>query len=111
MIKESCQGAVTILTVDTPLNGETGPTLVDRVVKLPRGGRPQVVLDLATVPLLDSLGCEALLDTHDLLAEVGGDAKLAGPAPLVRDILNATGVADAFEVLDTVNEAIAAFAK
>ena len=111
MINQTTQGAVVVLAIDTPLDAEAGSLLADRVAALPRGGRPQLVIDMSGVPLIDSAGCEALLDIGDAVGDVGGAANLACPAPLCSDVLHATGVADHFELFETVNEAVANFAR
>lgn len=111
MITQTSQGAVTVLSLNATLDAELGATLVDRVEELPRGGRPQLVVEISGVGLVDSAGCEALLDARDRVASVGGAAHLAGASPLCRDIFSATGVDEVFEVFDTVNEAVASFAR
>jgi anti-anti-sigma factor len=111
VLKTTTHGAVSVITLDTALDGESGDLLRSRVEDLPRGGRPQVVLDLSTVPLLNGAGCEALLDVCESLAERGGAAHLAGLSPLCSDILIATGIADHALVFPTTKEAVAQFAR
>ena len=111
MITQTSQGAVTILSLDMPLDADIAETLVDRVTELPRGGRPQLVIDMMSVPLLDSAGCEALLDIQDHVSAIGGAAHIASLGPLCQDILTATGVEKSFRLFDGVNEAVATFAK
>ncbi len=111
MITQTTQGSVTIFTLDMPLDTDIAETLVDRVTELPRGGRPQIVFDMAGAPLMDSAGCEALLDIQDHVSGVGGVAHLASLGPLCKDILTATRVSESFRLFDGVNQAIASFAK
>ena len=111
MITQTSQGSVTIFSLDMPLDADIAETLVDRVTELPRGGRPQLVFDMTSVPLMDSAGCEALLDIQDHVSSVGGVAHLASLGPLCKDILTATGVENSFRIFNGVNEAIASFAR
>lgn len=111
MIKTSKQGAVSVLAIDTTLNAEAGDSLRDAADALPRVGRPQLVIDLAGAPLIDSAGCEALLDVRDAVADIGGACCLAGVAPLCRDILWAAGLDQEFDLYDGAKEAVASFAR
>jgi anti-anti-sigma factor len=111
VLKIANHGAVTVMTLDTALDAESGDLLRSRVEELPRGGRPQLVLDLSAVPLLNGAGCEALLDVCESLAERGGAAHLAGLSPLCADILLATGIADHTLAFPTSKEAVAQFAR
>lgn len=111
MIKESQQGAVRVLAIEGALNAEEGERLRDALVKKPAGGRPQVVLDLSETPLIDSAGCEALLDVRDAVVEVGGAAHLAGLSPLCVDTLAATGLQRYFQAYEGVQQAVGQFAR
>ncbi|MGL4514587.1 MAG: STAS domain-containing protein [Lacipirellulaceae bacterium] len=111
MLKTTTQGAVTVMTLDTALDTDTGDVLRSRVAELPKGGRPQVVIDLSAVPLVNGGGCEALLDVAESLSDRGGAANLAGLSPLCADILLATGVGERFLSFQTTKEAVAQFAR
>lgn len=111
MIKESQQGAVRVLAIEGALNSEEGDRLREAIETHPTGGRPQLVLDLSETPLIDSAGCEALLDTRDAVVSVGGAAHLAGLSPLCIDTLDATGLKRFFQVHEGVQQAVAQFAR
>lgn len=111
MIKKSQEGAVSVLAIEGPLNEEEAGLLRDGVEALPQLGRPQLVIDLAEVPLIDSRGCEALLDIRDAVTADGGAAHLSGVSPLCQDILEATGVLRFFRVFDAKNQAVAQYAR
>lgn len=72
---------------------------------------PRVVLNLADVPLCDSLGLEWLLDAAERCAERGGQFQIAAPNPLCRDILSVTGVGDRFESFEDVRAAVRSFTR
>ncbi|MEO0529828.1 MAG: STAS domain-containing protein [Planctomycetota bacterium] len=111
MIKSATQGAVQVFTLEGALNAEEADHLRDAIEAVPRSGRPQWVFDLAEVPLIDSVGCEALLDARDAAVSVGGAAHLAGVSPLCKDILAATGLERYFQIFEGTNQAIAQFAR
>lgn len=72
---------------------------------------PRVVLNLADVPLFDSLGLEWVLDAAERCAERGGQLQVAAANPLCRDILSVTGVGDRFERFDDVRAAVRSFTR
>ena len=111
MISAESQGAVTVLTPDTPITGEHAEELSIAVEKRLSAGLPMMVLDLSGVAMLDSAGLEAVLDARDAVRSRGGLIKLAGPTPLVEDILAATGVGDQFEQFDNSKAAVGSFAR
>ena len=55
--------------------------------------RVALVLDLATVPLVNGKALEVLLDTQTRLKAMGGSIKVLNPNALVCDIFRATGIA------------------
>lgn len=111
MIVSSKQGAVTILSVESALNAELAEDLKTAANSLPKLGRPQLVIDLASTPLIDSAGCEALLDIHDKAVDIGGECCLSSPSPLCRDILAVSGLDQQMLVFDGSHEAVASFAR
>lgn len=111
MIKSATQGAVQVFTIEGVLNAEEADHLRDAIEATPQAGRPQWVFDMTEVPLIDSAGCEALLDARDVAASVGGAAHLAAVSPLCEDILSATGLQRYFQTFEGINQAIAQFAR
>jgi len=111
VIKTSAHGAVQVFAIEGPLNAEEATRFNDAVAAAPRAGRPQWVVDLAEVPLIDSAGCESLLGARDAAVAVGGAIHLAGLSALCHDILLATGVIRYFQDFEGVNQAIGQFSK
>lgn len=111
MIKSSNHGAVQVLAIEGPLNEEEAARLSEQIESIPRTGRPQLVIDLSESPLIDSVGCEALLDCRDAISQLGGAIYLAGLTPLSQDILAATGVIRFFQSFASDKQAIAQFAR
>jgi len=111
MLERSKQGVVDLLRVSDPLTGE----FVDRLGQLFDGcsgdGQPRIVLDLASVPLMDSAALELLLDYQERVQHRGGALKLAGPNTTCRDILHLTGVDRHFEIFPDSVAAVGSFAQ
>ena len=75
-----------------------------------RRGQPRVIIDLGSVAFIDSAGLEALLEINDRCLERGGACKLSAPNALCIDILNATGVGEELEVVDSIVKGAGSFA-
>ncbi len=61
----------------------------------------QVVIDLNSVSLLNSIALETLLDLQESLTRVGGWLKLAHINPLIWEIFQITGLDESISVMDT----------
>ena len=111
MIKSNNQGAVKVFEVASELNEETSELLRKEIDQLPRLGRALVVADLTECPLIDSKGCEGLLDALDIVTNRDGVIHLVGLNPLCRDVLTATGVGDRFLEFERIRDAVIDLAK
>lgn len=111
MVQTESQGAVRVFSVVGQLNREEADALRGSLEAEPSVGRPQWVIDMSEVPLIDSAGCEALLDAWDTAHRVGGSVHLAGLTALCRDVLAVTYTLANFPTFDTVSQAVAQYAR
>ncbi|MFV1967281.1 MAG: STAS domain-containing protein [Pirellulaceae bacterium] len=109
MFKRSKQGAINVITGEAPITTEDLEVLSDALEACLADGQPRVVLDLQEVPLIDSAGLELLLDVQEDFEQRAGTLKLAAPNPLCNDIMQATGVANHFEIYREVKTALGSF--
>lgn len=109
MFAVSQQGAVHVVSGDSPLDHQHAEELAQvwRTSALAR--RRHVVIALDGIPLIDSAGLELLLELRDECRARGGVLKLAAPNRLCRDILAATRVNRQFEVFEDSLSAIGSF--
>lgn len=105
------QGAVYILAGAEPLSSDHVEAARSVSEQCFGKGQPQIVVNLAGVPLLDSAGLEFLLELRDRTVRCGGAVQLAEPKALCRDILQATGLAGEFAIFEQLNAAVASFAQ
>lgn len=105
------QGAVHVITGKDTITETQLDELNARMEECLKDAPPRVVVNLADVPLFDSLGLEWLLDAADRCAERGGQLQVAAPNPLCRDILDVTGVAERFESFSDVRAAVRSFTR
>ena len=105
------QGAVAVVAGKETISEQNVDELNRVLEECLREPSPRIVLNLADIPLFDSLGLEWLLDAAERCAERGGQLQIAAPNPLCHDILSATGVGDHFERFEDVRAAVRSFAR
>lgn len=86
----------------------TAPRLKDRLLQLERDGMHSLVVDLAQVGFIDSVGLGVLIGALRRARAGGGTLVLSGPNPRIRRILDITGLSSAFTVVADVDEGVTA---
>lgn len=105
------QGAVQVISGKESITEANLPELNRYFEECLQASPPRVVLNLAEIPLFDSLGLEWLLNSAERCVERGGQLQIASSNPLCRDILAVTGVAERFEPFDDVRTAVRSFTR
>jgi len=109
MFKCAKQGVVNVISGDDPLNADSLSDVTRLLDECIAEGQPRIVIDLQSIPLIDSAGLELLLDVYDQCARRGGALCLAGPNDLCHDILRITGVAERSEIYEDALSAVGSF--
>ena len=94
-------GKITIGTGDVKIR-----ELVDRSLE---EGQAKILLDLAGVTAIDSSGIGEMVACYTTVTKRGGQLKLLRLSPKINDILHVTQLITVFDVLDNVQEGLAAF--
>ena len=95
-----CQGRIVYRDEAAALSRLVGDVLQN-------GGK--VVLDLSGVTSIDSAGIGELVFLHTRAQSQNADLKVAGPSPLVQQLLDLTNVDSLLEIHPNLNDAMAAF--
>ena len=111
MFSVESQGAVDVVSAEGPLNQENAPELIETIEQGLSSGQPMVVLNMQEVPLLDSAGLEALVETQQSAQLRGGRIKLAALTKLCQEILRITQVDEMVEAYPDVKSAVGSFIK
>jgi anti-sigma B factor antagonist len=90
-------GAVTVIKPAGALLMADAEAFRAKALDAARAALGRVVCDASAVPFVDSRGVEALLDVSEALGAGGRALKLCAVNATVREVLELTGVADAFE--------------
>jgi anti-anti-sigma factor len=103
------RGRHAVVTVDGDLDLATAPELTSLGLALVEAGTAGVVVDARRLAFCDSSGLSALVQIANRLD--GGRLAIAAPTPIVRRVLEMSGLVDAFVVTDSVPDALAALAR
>ena len=85
-----------------------GALAMDEQIKPLARLRRKLVIDLADVTFMASMGLRTLMVAARSLSEIGGRATLANPQPNVEKVLATSGIGDALGVYPSVSAACAA---
>lgn len=83
---------VALIVVKGYLDVDTATELHHHLANQMHHGRRHLLLDLSSVPFMDSSGINIILRTYKETRQAGGSVGLIDPAPAVRRILDLTGV-------------------
>ena len=108
-IQETKQGAVTVLKPSGPLIQSDAPDFKVVATRVAEASHGRFVVDLATIPYVDSQGLETLVDVTEQMSKSGQMLKLCSVNKTLREVMNLAGVASLFEHFDDVNTAIRSF--
>ncbi|MHC4407242.1 MAG: STAS domain-containing protein [Planctomycetota bacterium] len=111
MFERVTRGAVNVIRGDLPLNADNVDDAAALLRECLQHGQLYVVVDLESVPLIDSAGLELLLDFKEEFQQLGGALKLAAPNPLCDEILSISGIGGSFEIFHEALSAVGSFVR
>lgn len=97
-----------LLTVEGDLDIDTATELQHHLANQLHHGRRHYLLDVASVPFMDSSGMNIILRVYQEVRELDGLVCVISPTPAVRRILDLTGVSLTVPVVGSVDEALKA---
>ena len=109
-INERHEGDVTILDLKGRIRISGGTLLLHKAIRcLLDEGKTKILLNLASVTHIDSLGLGELISSHITLSNRGGAIKLVHLTERVRDLMTITKLLTVFDVYDNEPDALASF--
>lgn len=103
-------GSVCVLKLKGALKyGESVTEFDNAVLAALESGHPQLVLDLSSMPVIDSCGIGAVVNALRQAKKFGGDATLVDPSPFALKTFKMVGILPLFKVYANEAEAMAAF--
>jgi len=100
------RGAWTVVAPVGELDLASAPRLRSEILGVLGDGARHVVVDLAGVDFLDSLGAGLLVAVRKRVCGLGGVLRLCRPEPHVARVLALAGVDQVVDVFATVDEAV-----
>ncbi|WP_055491088.1 STAS domain-containing protein [Streptomyces sp. TP-A0356] len=98
---------VALVIVNGYLDVDTATELHHHLANQVHHGRRHLLLDLSSVPFMDSSGINIILKAYKETRQVGGSVGLIDPAPAVQRILDLTGVSLTVPSFESADDALA----
>ncbi len=109
-IHERAVGDVMVLDLKGKVTmGDGDEILRETVNRLAEKGLKKIVLNLAEVPYVDSVGLGEIVRTYTTVSRQGGSLKLLNLTKRITDLLSITKLLTVFETFDSENEAVQSF--
>ncbi len=103
-------GKVMVLDLNGNLTiGRSEESLRETVERLIGEEQKFLLINLASVPMIDSSGIGALIKSYTSVKAVGGQIKILKPPRLARQLLSITGLLSVLETFDDETAAVASF--
>jgi anti-sigma B factor antagonist len=110
VIEERIVGDVTILDLKGKMTlGEGDELLKDKINSLIHQGQKKLLLNLESVPYIDSAGLGEIVRTYTTVSRQGGNLKLVNLTKRITDLLSITKLLTVFETFDSEPEALKSF--
>jgi anti-sigma B factor antagonist len=110
-IEERVVDDVTILDLKGKMTlGEGDELLKDKISSLVSQGRKKILLNLESVPYIDSAGLGEIVRTYTSISRQGGRLKLLNVSKRIQDLLVITKLITIFDSYDGEAEAVKSFA-
>jgi anti-sigma B factor antagonist len=109
-IDERAAGDVTILDLKGKMTmGEGDELLKDKINSLVLQGRKKLILNLESVPYIDSAGLGEIVRTYTTVSRQGGSLKLVNLTKRITDLLSITKLLTIFDTYDSEADAVRSF--
>ena len=109
-IEERTIGPVVVLDMAGRLvAGESQGHLKDKINSLLAAGKKKLLLNLESVPYIDSAGLGEVVRTYTTVSRQGGSLKLLNLTKRIEDLLSITKLLTVFDTYDNEAEAIKSY--
>lgn len=102
-------GAVTVFEPRGPIIQDDAEDFGARLETTLRHSMGRLVVDVSSVPYLDSIGLQVLADTAKELQQTGQSLRISGANETLRNVFELTELASRFDHYQDVNTAVRSF--
>ncbi|MCL4813114.1 MAG: STAS domain-containing protein [Vicinamibacteraceae bacterium] len=111
VVHPSSEGDLTVLGLEGYLDAHTAPEFERAVQEQVDAGRVRLIVDGAELKYISSAGLGVFMSFIEEVRERGGDIKICGLAPKVRQVFDILGFHAIYDMLDTRDAAVRRFAE
>ena len=109
-IVERTVNDVTVLDLKGKMTlGEGDELLKDKINSLLAAGKKKLLLNLESVPYIDSAGLGEVVRTYTTVSRQGGSLKLLNLTKRIEDLLSITKLLTVFDTFDSEQEAVKSY--
>lgn len=110
-VERSERDEAVVLALDGFLDAHTAPQFENAIADETAAGHIRLIADCRNLSYISSAGLGVFMSFIEEIREKGGDIKLAGIAPKVYQVFEVLGFNELFDIVDSVEAALALFAK
>lgn len=110
-IAKADQGGVRVIKIEGYLDAHTAPQFEDAIQQELEAGNTRIAVDCSGLTYISSAGLGVFMSFIEEIRERGGDIKLACITPKVYQVFEVLGFPALFDIVDTVDAAIAKFSQ
>lgn len=111
VVLRSSEGPFRVLLLDGFLDAHTAPEFERAIQEELDAGRVQIIVDGAQLKYISSAGLGVFMSFIEEIREKGGDIKICGLVPKVRQIFDILGFQAIYDMVDTRAAAVQRFAE
>ncbi|MGI8783775.1 MAG: STAS domain-containing protein [Acidobacteriota bacterium] len=109
-IQKSFQDDLSILSVDGFIDAHTAPQFEQAVQSEMDAARLRIIVNCEKLTYISSAGLGVFMSFIEEIREQGGDIKICGLVPNVRQVFDILGFPTLFDLVDNVDAAVRRFA-
>lgn len=111
VVNPSSEGDLTVLGLEGYLDAHTAPEFERAVQAQIDAGRVRLIVDGTELRYISSAGLGVFMSFIEEVREKGGDIKICGLVPKVRQVFDILGFHAIYDMLDTRDAAVRRFAE
>lgn len=108
-IQQQEEGGVRIFRLEGFLDAHTAPQFEEALQARVAEGESRIAVDCAALSYISSAGLGVFMSFIEEVRDTGGDIRIGGLIPKVRQVFDILGFSDIFQIFDTAALAAASF--
>lgn len=110
-VQRSAEGELTVLSLDGYLDAHTAPEFERALQKEIESDRCGIIVDCRRLTYISSAGLGVFMGFIEDVRDKGGDIKICGLTPKVKQVFDLLGFQQLYHILDSVPDAVQKFSE